>query len=129
MKRTPEEELAQGLLAVAARNIRAITMSRAVSHASQGMRPRTGGLDVLVRLRRTMSNHARAKANAREEGPAAMRCERRHGAGAAYDAGFITQIPAKPDLDDYIRRALEAGFEADPDAQTVQTLCEAWLTA
>jgi len=128
MERTPEEKLTQGLVAVEYRNIRDITMSRAVSHASLGLRPRTGGLDILVRLRRTMSNRARAKANAREEGGAAMRCESRHGAGAAYDAGFIAQIPVKPDLDDYIRRALAAGFEDDADAQTVRALCEAWPT-
>jgi hypothetical protein len=125
MKRTPQEELEQGLVAVAAGNIRAITMSRAVSHASQGLRPRTGGLDVLVRLRRRMSNRAAATANAKEEGPAAMRCEACGGPGAAYEAGFITQVPAKPDCADYIRRALAAGFEADADAQTVRALCEA----
>ena len=102
-------------------NIKDITGSRAVSHANQGLRPREAGLDILVRLRRRNANRSAARRNAIEEAPFAAKSSN------PYEAGYLVRLPRKADTADYLRRALDAGFPADEDAQAVKLLCEKYL--
>jgi hypothetical protein len=86
---------------------------------------RFGGMEALTRLRHTWANWKRARANAREEAPLAMRVEARGGPGAAYDAGLAVGMPPAPSSDYTVRRvreAVAAGLPRDLDA-----LARAWL--
>jgi hypothetical protein len=83
------------------------------------------GFMYLCKLRLTWGNWKRAKANAREEAPFAAACERRQGAGAAYEAGYSIGYPDAPRAQyciGRVREAVDAGLPLELEA-----LCEAWL--
>jgi len=70
--------------------LRAVALHAQVKRAASGA-PEwhdNEAMQHLVKLKRVISNNARAAANRAEEAVDAMRCERRHGPGAAYDAGY-----------------------------------------
>jgi hypothetical protein len=100
-----------------------VELSRRVAHYAALQQ--CAGLDSLRRLRITWGCWKRAKANAIEDAPFALRLESRFGPGAAYEAGLSCGMPDRPKPEYCIRRvreAVEAGLPRD-----LELLCRAWL--
>ena len=100
------------------------TVSRAMLPAGHPKRPAEFGLQELCHLRRRIAQYKAARRNWREEAPAAELFERRHGAGSAYEAGYVVAPPAKVvnEVHGYIERALRQGLPTD-----VAELCHRFL--
>lgn len=93
-------------------------LSRALSgHHPEAM---TGGMEPLVKLRRTVSNWRAARRNAREEAPISARL-----GDAAHDAGLLVGPPRPPRLEYAIRRVRAAVAGELPERLRAE--CETWL--
>jgi len=79
-----------------------ITMHPDVSRAMCGKIPATPGLQVLIRVRQTLSQRRQAKRNAREEAPLRL----------TYDQGGFAGLP-RYDVGRRLREALEVGGLSD----------------
>ena len=81
------------------------------------------GWRFLERAMRSVSCWKAGRRNWREEGAAAGAFERRHGAGSAFDAGFLTGEPRAPlSIISRTREAVTAGLPPEIEAR-----CVAWL--
>lgn len=98
-----------------------------VSRATALPAEATPGVAALCRLRLFLRDIKRGRRNAREDFEDALRCEARHGPGAAYEAGYAVAMPNFPDRTWLARRIQEAlslgGLPRDLEQQ-----CNAWLT-
>ena len=106
---------------------RQIVMHSDVSRAMCSKTALTPALDCLRRARVNQGNWRRARRNAIEEAPIAMRVESQYGPGAAYEAGLaIGMPPPNPVIAAIANRFGEAlslgGLPADLEAA-----CREWL--
>ena len=104
--------------------IDAITKHADVSRFMSGGATEHMGIELLVKLRRSLRDGKRAGYNRKDEAAPARRAERAGGPGSAYEAGYAVGKPSKININRKLAEAHTLGLPADLDAIVMRYLEE-----